>query len=127
MTQVIKALIYVISTQGNEIDSVVISKDVIEEMGRCVESEIFGDLLTFRRVDDTVNCVHNGRTIQVLRQEPQFYLAGIPVKISSYNNTCSIVIKNGDTIELISHTEEECEEEITFEVEEMERIWYGGF
>jgi len=127
MTQVIKALIYAISTQGNEIDSVVISKDVIETMGRCVESEIFGDLLTFRRVDDTVNCVHNGRTIQVLRQEPQFYLAGIPVKISPYGNTCSIVIKNGDTIELISHTEQECEEEITFEAEELERIWYGGF
>lgn len=127
MTQVIKALIYAISTQGNEIDSVVISKDVIETMGRCVESEIFGDLLTFRRVDDTVNCVHNGRTIQVLRQEPQFYLAGIPVKISPYGNTCSIVIKNGDTIELISHTEQECEEEITFEAEELERIWHGGF
>lgn len=127
MTQVIKALIYAISTQGNEIDSVVISKDVIETMGRCVESEIFGDLLTFRRVDDTVNCVHNGRTIQVLRQEPQFYLADIPVKISPYGNTCSIVIKNGDTIELISHTEQECEEEITFEAEELERIWYGGF
>lgn len=131
MTQVIKALIYLISTQGHEIESVVISRDVIGAMGHYIEDGAFGTALTFDAtfdgVVDTVSCIHNGRTIRTYRPEPQFYLAGIPVKISPCDNTCSIIIRNGDIIELIPHTDEICEDEITFEAEELERIWYGGF
>lgn len=127
MTQVIEALIYAAVTRREEINSVVISKDVIAKMGQDIQDGILGDLFTFESISESVDCVCRNRIVQTLRYSPQLYLAGIPITISSCDNTCYIVLNSGNKIELTSHIEEECEEEITFEVEDLERIWYGGF
>lgn len=128
MIQAFKALIYAIVRYGNDISSVVISKDVIEEIGQCTDeiAETFGDVLNIEITRDTYDCVYNGNVVYRHREMPRFYLGGIPVQFASCDNTFYIVLKNNDIVELISHTEDKCEE-ITFEEKELERIWYGGF
>lgn len=128
MIQVFKTLIYAIVRYGNDINSVVISKDVIEKIGQCTDevAETFGDLLNIEMIYKTNDCIYNGNVIYRDKEIPEFYLGGIPVQFASCDNTFYIVLKNNDIVELISHTEEECKE-ITFDEKELERIWYGGF
>lgn len=131
MSKTFESLIYAILTRRNDIRSVVMSRDVMSGLLQGVQNGEFEypnecfSIEVSRELYHTVG--YRGAVVNYISAPMRMHMYGIPIQISLYANTCYIELDNGEIIELLPSPEEWEGEELTFEVEDLERIWHGGF